>query len=298
MGLGSFEAFTTIQLIYVIAAMGLYLPLSMKQLDIGAAGYFALGAYSSAILTRDYGIPFLAALVLATAAGGCGALIVDSLATRVRLTGFAYAIFSLSFAEALRIMLNNVDAVGGSGGFVGIQAETTLPLVAGLTCMVLAGLWWLDRTRLGKLRTAIANDEFVVPVFGVPLLATKLTVFGLGGALCGLAGGLYAHYVLFIRPDDFDFALLISLQLPIVFGGLDRFYGAVIGSLALGYLPEFVRGLAQYRLIFIAAATLLILIIRPSGLITHRTIAGMKRMVRCPALAAPPARSPRVNSHE
>jgi branched-chain amino acid transport system permease protein len=278
MSLGSLEAIATLQLIYLIAAMGLYLPMSMRQLDVGAAGYFALGAYSSAVLTRDYDCPFPLALIAAAVAGSAGALIVDSLATRVRLTGFAYAIFSLSFAEALRVVLNNLDAVGGSGGFVGIPAETSLALVAVLTGLVLAGLWWLDRTRLGKLRTAIADDEFVVPVFGVPLTATKLTLFGLGGALCGLAGALYAHHVLYIRPDDFGFSLLIALQLPLVFGGLDRFYGAVLGSLLLGTLPEFVRGLAQYRLLFIAAATLLVLILRPSGLVTHRTIAALRQL--------------------
>ena len=296
MDLSALESFTTVQLIYLIAAMGLYLPLSMKQLDIGAAGYFALGAYGSAVLTRDYDVPFPLALLAAAVVGAAGALIVDSLATRVRLTGFAYAIFSLSFAEALRIVLNNVDSLGGSGGFVGIPSATTLPVVALLAGGVLIGLWGLDHTRLGQLRTAIADDEFVVPVFGVPLVATKLTVFGLGGALCGLAGALYAHYVLFIRPDDFDFSLLISLQLPIVFGGLDRFYGAAIGSLALGTLPEFVRGLAQYRLIFIAAATLVVLTLRPSGLITHGTIAALKqalhRVAARPSAAAKPPQHP------
>src|ERR1700758_1774483 len=115
---GSLEALVTVQLIYLIAALGHYLPLSMKQLDIGIAGYFAIGAYTSAFLTRDCDVPgsFL---------GAAGALIVDALATRVRLTGFAYAIFSLSFAESLRIILNNVEALGASGGLVGIPPDTT-----------------------------------------------------------------------------------------------------------------------------------------------------------------------------
>jgi len=276
MGAGSLEALITIQLIYLIAALGHYLPLSMNQLDVGIAGYFAIGAYVSAFLTRDYEVTFALALIAGSLAAGAGALIVDGLATRVRLSGFAYAIFSLSFAESLRIVLNNVEAVGSSGGLVGIPAHTTLTIVAAIAVAVLIGFWWLDRTRLGHLRTAIADDEFVVPIFGVPLTATKLTIFALGGALGGLAGGLYSHYVLFIRPDDFGFALLISLQLPMVFGGLDRFYGAVAGLLLLGFIPEFVRELAQYRLIVMAAATLLVLILRPSGLITHRTIAWLK----------------------
>jgi branched-chain amino acid transport system permease protein len=112
------------------------------------------------------------------------------------------------------------------------------------------------------------------------LTGAKLTIFALGGAFGGLAGGLYAHYVLFITPDDFGFAFLISLQLPIVFGGLDRFYGAVAGTILLGFIPEFVRELGQYRLVFIALATLIVLILRPSGLITHTTIATLRQYVR------------------
>ncbi|WP_127088632.1 ABC transporter permease subunit [Aquabacter cavernae] len=287
MGTGSLEAFATIQLIYLIAALGHYMPLSMKQLDVGIAGYFALGAYVSALLTRDWGVPFELALLAGTLAGALGAVVVDALATRVRLAGFAYAIFSLSFAEALRIILNNVSAVGGSGGLVGIPAHTTLPLVAGLALVILVGFWLFDRARLGQLKTAIGDDELIVPVMGVPLVATKLTIFAMGGGLGGLAGGLYSHYVLFIRPDDFGFALLISLQLPIVFGGLDRFYGAVAGILILGCVPEMVRGLADYRLLFMGAATLAVLAVRPSGLITHATVATVKRWLGLPSGGAP-----------
>jgi branched-chain amino acid transport system permease protein len=270
----------TLQLIYLIAALGHYLPLSMKQLDVGIAGYFAIGAYTGAYLTRDCGVSFALALVAGSAAAAAGAFVVDALATRVRLTGFAYAVFSLSFSESLRIILNNVEALGSSGGFVGIPSHTTFAIVAAIAAAVLVFFWWFDRTRLGHLRTAIADDEFIVPIFGVPLTATKLAIFALGGALGGLAGGLYAHYVLFIRPDDFGFALLIALQLPMVFGGLDRFYGAVAGLLLLGFIPEFVRELSQYRLIVMAAATLLVLILRPSGLITHATIAWLKKCFR------------------
>lgn len=276
MSWSALEAFTIIQLIYLIAALGHYLPLSMRQLDVGIAGYFSIGAYISAFLTRDHDVAFPIALATGAAAAALGALVVDAMATRVRLSGFAYAIFSLSFAESLRIILNNVEAVGSSGGMVGIPSHTTFGIVATIAMIAVVGFWWFDRTRLGRLRTAIADDEFIVPVFGVPLIVTKLTIFAMGGALGGLAGGLYAHYVLFIRPDDFGFALLIALQLPVVFGGLDRFYGAVVGILLLGYIPELIRGLAQYRLIFVAAVTLAVLLLRPSGLITHATIATVK----------------------
>jgi len=274
------HSFVTLQLIFILAALAHYLPLSMRQLDVGIVGYFAVGAYVSAIFTRDYEMNFALALALGAIAAGIAALIVDSLATRVRLSGFAYAIFSLSFAEALRIILNNTSYVGGTAGFAGIPAETTLIQVSLIFLVVVFGFWLLDRTRLGALKTAIADDEFIVPIFGVPLVATKLVIFVLGGMLGGLAGGLYAHYVLYIRPDNFGFSLLIAIQLPIVFGGLDRFYGAIAGTLILGIVPELVRGLEQYRLIFTAAATVGVLIVRPSGLITFETISRARTSFR------------------
>ncbi|MES2999565.1 MAG: PAC2 family protein, partial [Pseudomonadota bacterium] len=132
MGSSAFEAFLTIQCIMAIAALGHYLPLSMKQLDVGIAGYMAIGAYTSAILTRDHGMPFAVALAAGAALAAVGALVIDSLATRVKLSGFAYAIFSLSFAESLRIILNNSQSVGGTLGFVGIPSHTTLGVAAGI----------------------------------------------------------------------------------------------------------------------------------------------------------------------
>lgn len=269
MNLSELTSFTTVELIYVIAALGLYIPMSMKQLDVGMAGYFSLGGYASSILTLQYGVPFPLALAAGTLAGAAAAFVVDALATRVGLAGFAYAIFTLGFAESLRIFLDNLDAVGGAGGLSGMPPDTTLGIVAIVLVLVLAWFVWLDRSPLGQIKTAIADDEFITPIFGIRLTLAKLTLFALGGGLGGLAGGLYAHYVLFLRPDDFGFQFLIALQLPIVFGGLDRFYGAVAGMLLLGYLPEFVRALDQYRLIFTAGATLLVLVVRPSGLITN-----------------------------
>lgn len=204
----AFEAFLTIQCVLTIATLGHYLPLSMKQLDVGIAGYMAIGAYVSAILTRDFGLSFPLAIAAGMVAAAASSLLVDMLAARVRLSGFAYAIFAISFAESLRIILNNNDRVGGALGLAGIQHHTTLTGAAIALTIVILGFWALDRSRLGQLRTAIKDDEFIVPQLGVPLLATKLVIFAIGAALGGLAGGLYAHYVLFIRPDDFGFLLL------------------------------------------------------------------------------------------
>ncbi len=244
MGNTELGAFLTVQCIMCIAALGHYLPLSMKQLDVGIAGYMAIGAYTSALLTRNHQVSFAVALVAGT----------------------------LSFAESLRVILNNADFAGATTGLAGIKPHTTLWLAATLLAFTIAGFVILDRTRLGRLKTAICDDEFIVPQLGVPLLATKLTIFAIGGALGGLSGGLYAHYVLFLRPDDFGFALLIAIQLPIVFGGLDRFYGALAGTVLLAALPELVRGLGNYRLLFMGAVTLLLLAVRPGGLLTHENM--------------------------
>ena len=269
------EAFLTVQCIMLIAALGHYLPLSMKQLDVGIAAYMSVGAYASAILTRDFGLNFALALAVGALLAALMSLLVNLLATRVKLSGFATAIFSLSFAESLRVILDNSDAVGGTLGFLGIPSRTTLPIAAGTLLVAIVGFWLLDRSRLGRLKTAIGDDEFIVPQIGVNLVAAKMVIVSLGGALGGLAGGLYAHYVLFMRPDDFGFALLLAIQMPIVFGGLDRFYGALLGTFLLAAVPELVREFGQFRLLFTAGATLLMLIVRPAGMVTHESVAAI-----------------------
>jgi len=267
------ETILVFQLILIIAALGQYLPLSINQLDIGIPGYMAVGAYSSSALTTKFGTPFAVALVAGGVVGGVVALLVDLLATRSKAQGFAFAIISIGSFEVIQVALTNWTYVGGGLGMSGMPQATTPTLVIVVLLLAIAFLVMLNGSHVGRAMGAIRDDERAAEAMGIDILKTKLFVFASGGCLGGLSGALYAHYALYIVPGYFGFNRLIAIQLPIVFGGLETFWGAIVGMLILGLLPEFLRFLADYRLIFTAAATIVIIVLKPNGLVSRRTVA-------------------------
>lgn len=270
------ETILTFRTIDIIAALGLFLPLSIGQLDIAIAGYMAMGAYTSAVLTRDLHAPFALALVAGGLLASLFAVAVAFMATRTRLKGFAFAVVSLGLAEITRVALENLDFTGGTLGFRQIAPYTTLPGALLVLLLVIAFYVLMGRSHLGRAQRAINDDEPAAEAMGINLLVNKLFVFGAGAFIGGLAGGLYAHYALYLEPKQFGFSRLIELQLPIVFGGLETFWGAIFGTAILGLLPEITRSLASLRLIFYAAVTILVVVLRPQGVITRRMLSALR----------------------
>lgn len=266
------ETLLTFRLIFIVAALGHYLPISIGQLDVAIVGYMAVGAYTSAVLTRNFGVHIGPALILGGLLATIFALVLDYTAARVKLKGFAFAIVSLGFAEIVRVLLINFDYTGGSLGFRQIQPYTTFPIALGILVLIVVFFLLLNRSYLGRALHAIRDDEVAAEAMGINVLATKLFAFGAGAFIGGVAGGLYAHYALYLEPSQFGFARLIEIQLPIVFGGLETFWGAIFGVAFLGLLPEVLRPLSAFRLIFYAVLTIVVVITRPQGVITRQMI--------------------------
>jgi len=271
------ETLLIFQLVLVIAAIGQYLPLSINQLDIAIPGYMAIGAYASAVLTTNFGAPFAPALIAGALLATILGLGIDYLAARTKAKGFAFAIITIAFFSIVQVILLNLAYVGGAGGFRGIPLYSNAGVVLLVLALVLVFVLALDNSYLGRAMRAIRDDELAAEAMGVNLLATKLFVFGAGAFIGGLAGGLYAHYALYLFPNYFSFGLLIAIQLPIVFGGLQTVWGTIFGTLPLGLLPEFVRGLAHYRLLFTATLTVVVILLRPQGIITRAMIESVGR---------------------
>ncbi len=263
------ETLLVFQLVLVIAAIGHYLPLSINQLDIAVPAYMAIGAYSSSFVSIRYGWPLVIVIVVAGVCAAVAALVIDLLAIRSGAQGFAFAIISLGFVQILQVLLNNSAPLGGAEGFRGIPAYTTLTSVIVVLLLVLVFVVVLRRSPTGLAMRAIRDDEGAAAAMGVSLVPTKLFVFASGAFIGGVAGSLYAHYALFIYPGYFGFPLLISINLPVVFGGLETVWGAIFGMLLLGFLPEFVRPLQGYRLIATAALTAAVVLLRPRGVVTE-----------------------------
>jgi len=274
--LGPYLEDVLIQLgINVILALSLYFPLSAGQLSLGQGGFMAIGAYLASWLTATQGWPWpLAFAVAAAAAGGVGAL-VGLPALRVR--GIYLVLLTMAFGEIVRVFFLNFGPTGAAQGFRGMPFVTTLPLVAALAILIAILAARTGASRMGRAFAAINRDELAAGVMGIDVTRAKLASFTVGAVVAGLAGALWAHYVQFIEPEEFGFARSVMPFTFVVVGGLQTFWGAVVGAAVLTLLPEWLRFLKEWRLALYGVAMLAVMIVRPQGLVDHRLVEAARR---------------------
>lgn len=301
--------------IYALLSLGLVTIWGQGgMVNLGLVGFYALGAYTSALLSKagvPIGLAWIAALMVS---GLVGAVL--CLVTRT-LRGDYLAIVSLGFAEVIRLIATNEKwLTGGSDGVSGIRAPLKADLGAAFPWFYLAltwtivavaafGLTRLLRSPYGRALRAQRDDEQVAAVAGKPVLQLKLKTFFVGSALSGLAGAIYAHLTSFIAPDGFVPLLTIYIFLAATAGGYTRLVGAVTGSVVVLVLLESTRfaaaavpGLtavqvASLREFTIAAALIAIMQLRPQGIFESRSEAAPKpgELPRPPRKAVTPPRS-------
>lgn len=280
----------TLASFYGLMALGLNLMWGMTGLvNLGMVGFFALGAYASALgvtaLGWPIGLGFLAALLLT---GLVGALASFCLA---RLRDDYFAIVTLGLAEVIRVVADNeVWLTRGSDGISGIPQPLRTELGAWfnpayllLSTTVLLAAWWvlerLRRAPLGRVLRALRDDQHVAATAGKNVLKFKALVSALAGMLAGLAGALYAHYTRYIAPDVFQSIVTVYVFLAVTLGGRGNHGGAVLGAfLVVGFLEgsrflidqlpwlSSVQG-AALRQVVIGLALLVVLRWRPHGLL-------------------------------
>ena len=253
--------------INVLMAFSVYLPSSAGLISLGQGGFMAIGAYTSALLTAK-DVPF----ALALAAGAVVAALIGVLvaAPAVRIRGIYLIIATLGFGEIVRILFINLEFAGGASGLSGIRPLTTLWCVVGVCFFVGLCLWRLRTLTLGRAILAVHEDETAAEAMGIKLLQTKLVAFGGGAAIAGLAGGLFAHYALFIDPEQFGFPRSAEAFLFVVLGGSGNPLGPVIGAAVVTLLPEVLRFLQDWRMSFFAVLLIGCAIWRPGGLVAAR----------------------------
>ncbi|MBE3576998.1 MAG: branched-chain amino acid ABC transporter permease [Limnochordales bacterium] len=234
------------------------------QFAIGHAGFMAIGAYVSALLTTLRSLPFLPALI----AGGLAAALVGlgvGIPT-LRLRGDYLAIATLGLGEIIRVIIVNLPITGGAFGFSGMPPYTNFFWVEGAVVVTLLVLSNFIRSSPGRALLAVREDEFAAETVGVPTTYYKVLAFAIGSFFAGVAGGLFAHYLLFIDPSQFGILKSIEILMMVVLGGLGSFSGSVVAAVLLTALPEFLRGFADYRMVIYSALLILVMLLRPSGL--------------------------------
>jgi branched-chain amino acid transport system permease protein len=251
--------------INVLMAFSLYIPMSAGLISLGQGGFMAIGAYSCVLLVKG-GSPFLAALLAGGLLAGVAGLIVGFPALRIR--GIYLIILTLGFGEIVRIFFLNFPATGGAAGIGGIPPLTTLGLVA-ISCVLAFMLTWRMRwSRIGRAMIAVHQDETAAEAMGVNLTRVKLLAFTVGAFIAGVAGGLYAHYALFIDASQFGFVRSADAFLFVVLGGTSSPVGALLGAAVVTLLPEMLRFVQEWRMTFFGVALVLAAIWRPDGLIS------------------------------
>lgn len=253
----------------IVLALGLNVITGLTgQLSLGHAAFMSVGAFTSALLTIKMGMPITVNLLitgLVTAA--VGALIGYPI---LRLTGDYLAICTLGFAEIVKVVFLNLDITNKALGLSVPPANSAIPMpfvVWGVAIVAIILVSFVYNSRFGRALKAIRGDEIAAEAMGINVARYKVQSFALGTFFAGVGGGLYAHFISYINPSDFGFLKSIDILSMIVLGGLGSIPGAVIGAGVLSAAPEFLRFMANYRMLVYGALLVFMMLFRPNGLL-------------------------------
>ena len=283
-------------------AMSAYLLLVVGQISFGQQGFFAIGAYTAAVCTAVWQLPLAAAIFIGALGAGAAGLLLGL--PTLRLRGLYFAIGTLAFGEMVRLALNvfnyqveiDGELVGPAGaeGFRSIryifendisQLEFVV-LIYGLLGAVVAGLFLLERTRLGSIFRMLGEDELATTMQGINVTAFRLLAVTVSGLIAGIGGTLFAHFTTYLEPRNFGIMLGVHSLAYGLIGGLGTVFGPLLGvAIDIGLL-ESLRWLSGYRMIVFGGLVAVLLIFRHRGLLdeelVHRLRLGRRAHGRAP----------------
>jgi branched-chain amino acid transport system permease protein len=250
------------------------------QFSIGHAGFMAVGAYTSAFFSINYGIPlanslgngtlgWAVALALATVVGavmaGVAGLVVGI--PSLRLKGDYLAIVTLGFGQIIVVFLNNIEAVGGARGYSGIPIVQRFFWIFLVAVLTIAMVYNIVHSAFGRALISIREDELAAEAMGVNTTRYKVMAFVISSAMAGAGGVLLAHFDGYLNPKSFEFIKSFEFLIMIILGGLGSIVGSVIGAILLTVLPEGLRQFAEYRMVVYSLLLIILMITRPQGLL-------------------------------
>ncbi len=267
--------------IYIVLALGLNVVVGQTGLLVlGYVAFYAVGAYTYAILATGHWINFWAALPIAAFMAGIFGFVLG--APTLRLRGDYLAIVTLGFGEIIRIVLNNWDKLtGGPNGITDIprpkigsfEFSSLTPyyyLVLAFAALTIFFVSRLNDSRIGRAWIAIREDETAAEAMGVNTTWLKLLSFALGATLAGLAGVFYAAKMGFVSPESFNFLESVIILCMVVLGGMGSIPGVILGAVVLYVLPEALREFQQFRMLIFGGALVALMVFRPQGIIGTR----------------------------
>lgn len=254
--------------INLIAVLGLCILTGFTGLfSFGHGGFMAIGAYVAAIVTDRMGLPPGVSFPLAIVAGGLAPALVSVFIGKLTLNlkGDYFCIATMGLGEAVRVILNNVNYVGGARGWANLPLLTTGPVVLFLDVVCVVVTWNLINSRQGRNLVAVREEELAAQMAGIDTFNSKMMALVVSAAMAGIAGALLANFLQFLRPTMFNMAKSTDLTIMVIFGGLGSISGTILGTALLVSLPEVFRNFAQWRLVIYGLAVIVIMVGRPQG---------------------------------
>ena len=271
-------------MMYVVLGLGLNIIIGLGgMLNLGYIAFYAVGAYTYALLNLHFGVNFWLALPIGAALGGVMGILVGIPVLRLR--GDYLAIVTLGFGEIVRIVLENWNSFsnGPQGianiprpGFFGVKM--TLPQAMDYTYFIVIGLVVftifvvnrLEKSRIGRQWEAMKEDDIACQAMGIDIRKAKLAAIALGAVWAGMMGVVFAAKTTFINPASFTVWESIIVLCTVVLGGMGSIPGVIVGALVLILLPEYLRAFADFRLLLFGAILVIMMVFRPGGIIQKR----------------------------
>jgi len=246
------------------------------QVSLGHAAFFGIGAYTSAVLTANYGQSFWLGLVLAILITGLTGAVLGLPSLRVRHDFLVLVTMGVNFVVVA--IFKYVDFFGGAMGIVNIPAPSLfghtfrggipyLILVWAFALITLGVSWYLSKTWTGMAFNTVRLDEDAAAAVGVSVPRFKIYAFAISAALAGGAGSLYAHFIGSVFPDTFVFLESIAILSMVIFGGVGTLRGPIVGAIILKAAPEMLRFVQDYRFTLYGALLVLMMLFQPMGLL-------------------------------
>jgi len=261
---------------YTILCLGLNIVVGYAGLlDLGYAAFFAVGAYTTGILTSQFGINFWLTIPAAVFCSMVAGIIIGG--PTLRLRSDYLAIVTLGFGEIVRIIARNLDITGGASGLIGIDRPFFFGIelsqgihfyyvflfLAILACFV---SFRLQNSRLGRAWQYVREDEDAAEAMGINRVGVKLYAYVIGAMFGGVAGSFFAVKMTAISPETFTFSQSVLILLGVVLGGMGKIPGVIVGAFALVLFPEVFRDLGSMRMLVFAIVMLIIMLYRPEGI--------------------------------
>ncbi len=250
--------------INIMLAVSLHLVIGITgQFSIGHAGFLAVGAYVSAIVTMKLQLPFPVAIIAGGVVAALAGLLVGI--PTLRLRGDYLAIATLGFAEIIRIFFLNIDYVGGAAG---MQVSHLTTWTYAFICLFITVMVIVNFTnsRHGRAAISIRENEIAADAMGINTTYYKVAAFAIGSLFAGVAGALQAHNFYIISPTNFGFLKSFDILIYVVLGGLGSLSGSVIAAVFLTIISTFLQDYPSTRMIIYSLVLVIVMLYRPKGL--------------------------------